>query len=59
RKRVVLGYQIEALKAAFVSEEEELQKIVGQENLAEEIMAGGRVEMGRLRGEDKTDTGKG
>lgn len=59
RKRSVLAGQIEALKAAFAAEEDELQKILAQDKLVEEVMTGGRAEMGRLRGEDKAAPGKG
>jgi circadian clock protein KaiC len=58
RKRVVLAAQIEALKSEFASEEEELQKIQGQEKLVENSLIRNQADMARLRGEDKPAPGK-
>jgi circadian clock protein KaiC len=59
RKRAVLAAKIEALKAEFAAEEEELQKRLNQDKLAEQVLVEARAEMARLRGEDKPAPEKG
>lgn len=53
RKRKALEAQIASLRAEFSAEEEELEKILSQEQLKENTIATGREAMGKLRGADQ------
>jgi circadian clock protein KaiC len=53
RKRQIMEAQIAALRADFEAEQEELERIIAQENLQEEVLVEDHQAMARMRGEDR------
>ncbi len=52
RKRRLMESQVEALRARFEAEEEELKQLTAQEKKGQEALQEGRMEIGRIRGAD-------
>jgi len=53
RKRQVMEAQIVALRADFEAEEEEIKRIMAQEQLQEQVLTADRAQMALMRGADK------
>ncbi|MGQ9424808.1 circadian clock protein KaiC [Gilvimarinus sp. F26214L] len=58
RKRKALEHSIEAMRAEFESEEEEISMSIAQQRIAEEQLREDRLEMAARRGADRKEAGK-